>query len=355
MVSIVAILESIKRHWVPIAVVTAVFLGVGVASSFVKDGSVEVAPTYTAETAIYINGYKESADLRFNYDLDENLLVSDARRVVLSNEVAGEVRRQMGEDVVVSSPRWINPKNNADYPVRFIFVHATAPSADIALKAADLAAEKATAIMKDTLPVEKVEIQGNAVLTETEGKATDFGSDELMVNADAPVKELATKINPKNVLVYTFVGLFVTVFIFALIDILTRRVRSYNDAERRFGASVLARVDTLDSDFSRAAAIVTILAEKSGYHSLAVVGATAEDAAAHVADNIVGHFGDVNVSSCSVSDESDSVRILSTVDAVLFVSVAGASKGRDIDETLRVVQLFGVPVVGTIFIESKKK
>ena len=57
MFNFTTICESVRRHWIPIALIAALSLALGVGSSFMKaDGELDAAPTYTAEAVLYMTG-----------------------------------------------------------------------------------------------------------------------------------------------------------------------------------------------------------------------------------------------------------------------------------------------------------
>ena len=92
MFNFTTICESVKRHWIAIVLITALALVAGAGSSFVKSGKVETAATYTAEASLYVTGYGYDENARqggdYNYEFNENTMMNDVRRIVVSKEVA---------------------------------------------------------------------------------------------------------------------------------------------------------------------------------------------------------------------------------------------------------------------------
>ena len=104
MIDLTFVLESLKRRWIAIVIVTVLAAGCGVVSSASSsDSSAPVAPTYTAEATIYVDAYESSDANEYNYVVSDGYFIADARRIVVSDSVAGEVRRTLGEDVSIAT------------------------------------------------------------------------------------------------------------------------------------------------------------------------------------------------------------------------------------------------------------
>ncbi|MEG2934568.1 MAG: hypothetical protein RR842_13415 [Gordonibacter sp.] len=346
--------ESVKRHWIPIVIVTLLLVAVGVVPSFSKGGETVVEPAYTAEASFYISGYEKSPEVgTYNYQLGgaEDMLITDARRVIVSNEVAGEVRRQFGEDVTVSSPFWVNEKTNGNFYTRFIFVDASAPTPEIALQATDFAAEKASQIIRETLPVTEVTIVSPAALSSVQGKAADFGVDKP-VSKENPLVAVASSVNIKNVIIYGFVGLVGSLVVFVAYDVLSRRVRSVRDIERLLAVPSLASVRTED-DYAFLAEDVKVLLERNDIASLVVAGCVKADGAVQVA-HALEQRGLTVTGSASAAVEPDAVQVLSQAEGVLIALGCATAKSRDLDRLSEALRIAGTPVVGAVFVPRKR-
>lgn len=346
--------ESIRRHGLPIALITILLVALGAVSSF-KGGEASIEPQYTAEASLYVTGYEEAPDTQsYNYQLSgsEDMLITDARRVVVSNEVAGEVRRQFGEDVVVSSPFWVNEKTNANFYTRFIFVDVTAPSSETALEAADFAAEKAAGIIESTLPVSEVSVASPAVLSSAQGEAADFGVDAF-VSDENPIIAVASGISVKNLVIFGFVGLVGSIIVFAAYDILSRRVRSERDIERLLSVPTLATVKG-EGDYAFLAEDVRVLLERNGLGSVAVAGCVKGDGASEVAEALTQQGLKVT-GSAAAAVEPDAVGLLARAEGIVIVLGYAAARGRDLDRLSEALRIAGTPLVGSVFVPRKRR
>ncbi len=362
MFNVATIGESVKRHWLVIVVVTVLCVGVGAFSSYRSNSGEEAAKSYTAEAVLYVQDYGYGEDVReggaYNYALSEGYMVSDARRVVVSNEVAGEVRRMYGSDIItVTSPRWRNTERNEDIDTRFVFVDVSAPSADVAKEAADKAAALAVEKIKETLPVESVTVSEKAYLKSVSGEyAGDMGADELVSDDDggraAPAVVAARSISFKTVFIYGFVGIVLSVAAFAAYDILTRRVRSPRDVERLLDVPVLETVRPSDGVVRLASSVKAVM-EQNGFSSLAVVGATSADGADGLAQGLADILPDFAISSINFDADDEGVSKVRESQAALIVLKRAASKGSSIDAMMWRLRVADAPVVGAAFVSTR--
>lgn len=357
MFNFATICESVRRHWVVIAIVGVLSLTAGVASSFVKDDAQPAAVSYTAEASLYLTGYgygeKDAGE--YNYSYNESLAISDARRLVVSSEVAGKVREQYGSDVQVTAPVWMNESKNTEISTRFIYIDVTAADPETAKAACQTAADLAQAAIEDTLPVEDVSLAEPVALTGSgSSKAADWGRDAFVTEDVSSVEAVASGISMKKVVIFVFSGLALSILAFAAYDILSRRVRSSRDVERLLDLPVLASVSQ-DGDLDRLVQGVRVLMDRSELGSVAVAGASATDGAQRIS-KALADAGDVVVSGCiDLSGEADAaVRLLGS-DTVLLVISEAASKGSELECALKQLRIAGVPVLGVVFVPKKPK
>lgn len=358
MFNVATISESVCRHWLVIVLVTVLGAALGAWSSYNSNSDRQVAKSYTAEAVLYLNSYGYADDDReggsYNYTLSEGYATSDARRAILGNEVAGEVRRLFAdEEVTISSPRWRNSEKNADIDTRFIYIDASASTAEAALEAADKAADLAVGYISETLPVESVTVSERAYLKSGgDSQAADLGADEL-VSADdesssSAVAVASRSISFKSVFVYAFVGLVLSIAVFAAYDILTRRLRSPRDVERLLDIPVLEAVRPTDSA-TRLASAVRAVMEQGGFAKLAVVGASAGDGALDVADGLSRALPGLEISAIALDADDDGITKIRENDAVLMVFSYAASSGQSVDDALWRVRVADIPVLGAAF------
>ena len=257
MFNVGAVVESMRRHWIAIVVIFALALGAGAASSFLKTGSEaqEISDkAYTAEASVYVT--LEAVDGSMISEASDRL-ISDARRTVISDKVAGEIRRIYGNEVSVYSPWWLDEEKNARYYSHYIFVDVSAPTQEIALAATNDAAKLAAEVMATTLPVKSVAVAEEAYLKQGDGsQAADRGVDALEEIESAAVTSSA--ISVKKLVIFGFVGLFGAIFVFACVDILSRRIRSARDVERMLDLPVLGVIKG-EEDYAGALAAADVL------------------------------------------------------------------------------------------------
>ena len=91
----------------------------------------------------------------------------------------------------------------------------------------------------------------------------------------------------KKLVIFGFIGAFLSIFGFAAFDILTRRVRSEGDVERLLDLPVLATASS-NEDMARLAKSIRVLMGRSELSSLVVAGASAADGAKNVERALVG-------------------------------------------------------------------
>ena len=312
--------ESVRRHWIPIAIITAVCLLAGVGSSYLRsDGTVDASPKYTAEAAVYAIGYgygeQNHIGDSYNYQQNETLMSNDIRRIMVSAEVAGEVRTKYGSNVTITVPWWYDTKSNSTISSRYVFVNVVASDAQ---------------------------------------KAGDWGSNALVSSSSTTGQATASSpsLSVKNIVIFLFVGLAGSIVLFAAWDILSRRVRSATDVERLLDIPVLAHLAAGDSG-EAAASAVAALTKRSNIESLVVCGASNRDEAPAVVERISSIDG-LSVAGPVVLAQDDKAALrLQEGQAVLVVLREGASSGRQIENALSQIKIAGTPVLGAIFVSKK--
>ncbi len=361
MFNFTTICESVRRHWMVIAAVTFLGLCVGVASSFVENEAAPSAATssYTAEASLYLSGYgydEKEAGEEYNYSISEGYMVTDARRLVISTEVAGVIRSQYGEDVVVAAPVWKNEEKNSEYGSRFLFIDVTAADSETAKVACQEAVDLTTQAIWNTLPVAGVELVDPVTLKSGDhAKAADWGNDAFASEEKSVVEAVTSGISLKKVIIFAFSALVLSVLAFASYDIISRRIRSVGDVERLLDFPVISSIAD-DRDFGRLANGVKALANRSGLSRIAVAGASSFDNASHVYDEMIKNGGSKIVSDAvDLSDEIDAASRLIASDAVLLVISEGASKSSQLACALEQLRFAGVPVLGVVFLPKKSK
>lgn len=350
MINVETVLESIKRRWAPILGITILCLVAAVVVSLSDEGEEVVNTAYTAEAAIYVSANEKTVgESSYNYEVDNDKIITDARRTVVGPNVAGEVRGELGEEVKISSPFWVNPKTNTNYYTRYIFVVASAPSMELALEAANLAAEKAVEEINALPTVAEAFISSEAVLSNSSDRAANFGEDPFVEEAD-PVVLASSAISVKKLVVFGMVGLAGSVALFAAFDVLTRRARSAADVERMLAVPVIGTLKGLEDAAGVVADDVRTLMKKCGFEAVVVVGGVAADNADNVAEVLRGEG--VNVGDCfAVSETSDASSRLSDAACALIVLTNAKSSGKDLDRLQSKLCLAGTPALGAVFVK----
>lgn len=351
MFNFATIMESVRRRWLIILVVTVVALAAGFGSAILKSSSQQESSgvtSYTAEAVIYFQVNENDASMSASYAND--FLLTDARRTVLNDSVAGEVRRTYGEDIQVTTPFWMDTQKDSRYTGHYVFVDVSAPSKEIALDAANMAADLAAGEMQRTLPINRAIIVDEAYITPSSlTAAADRGSEELTVPEDIVI--YSSSISKKSLFIFGFVGLFGSIFVCACYDILSRRVRSAKDIERMTDISVLATLRSAP-DFARAASCVDVLMKRNDLNSVVVAGICEKDDAKTVGTRIAENMAR-DCRKAIVLDDPDAASRLLQADSVLLVFAAGACSGEQLDAAMRTLRVANVPVLGAVFVPKK--
>jgi capsular polysaccharide biosynthesis protein len=218
-----------------------------------------IPQSYTAEATILLSidkGIdKTTEEQRMYNSVDETRALENARHIVLSDSVAGEVRREFASrapDLVVSSPYIFDTELGLRTETTFVFVNATTTDAQAAVDAANEVAVKATeAIVENLDAIKDARIYEEALLKD--GKSTVAANPGQELTGSAVLGEGAAtsggvlgSIDLKFMLLAVFVGLFGSAFCFCAYEILNRKIRTVHDAEAFTGIPVIARLSALE-------------------------------------------------------------------------------------------------------------
>lgn len=352
MSSFVSVWESVKRHWVIVLVFTIACTILGLGSSFLNSNkSLSDGAGYSAEAAIYISGYESSDVNAYNYQVSDGWLVGDARRIIVSDEVAGDVRRELGEDISIESPFWISKDTQAELYTHFIFVKATADTEELAMQATNLAVQKAMPLMKQYLPVSSVDLYSEATLSAGEKGATDYGTDKLTPSEDS--SELST-LSKKNIVLGFAGGLLISILGVAIYDLSSRKFRSAHDIKRLIDVSVLG-VWHDSSDDELLAESVDILMSNNDLGSVTVAGFVKEDKAQEISRALQDSksFSKTVALAEALSKRPEDLRTIAQHDCILLAVRASRAKHSDIIQAVERLRLVGAPILGAIFIPKK--
>lgn len=259
---------TFKRRIVFILLITVFCAGLVVAQSLLKSEKV-LATSYTAEATLYLSGAGSSEDtLAYNYELDESRELENARRIVISDSVAGEVKRHFNEQdpgLTITSPFPYDSYKADRVMTNFIYIDATSADPQVAIDAADRAAQLAVEKIADTIiKVEKVVIYEQAIIKSGDNSfaanpGIESTGESALDSGETPSMSGLAKIDKKNLAIAFFVGLFGSAFAFCVYEILNRKIRTAHDAEVMIGIPVIATLPITDIFDQTASSTVTQL------------------------------------------------------------------------------------------------
>lgn len=357
MIELKAALESLKRHWLKIALITILCAAIGLAYSKGSSAQTSDDGEYAAEATIYVTAYAQDTIGDYNFSYSDDKLISDSRRIVVSNEVAGVIRSKYDGKVTISSPQWKGASDvSTTVYTRFIFVDAVAGDKQTALDAANEAASLAADIISDTIPNATVENVGDAAIREMGKDAADFGSDALDGTDEFEAlnhQEATNGKGTKAIVILAVLGLFGSACIFVLRDLFSRKVRSANDVVRIFDIPVLGTLSN-SNDAIRIGDTVKVVMQEKGLNTLAIVSPTAGDKPDKVAGLLAEGSG---IAPCAVSAKEDehACSKIAQCDAVVIVvkeNVAASAANRLMVETLVSAN---AKVMGAVFVPAKSQ
>lgn len=350
------IAESLKRHWIGIALVSiACVLAGSFLLPLLKSGGGDAEElVYTAEATLYVNGYDSAEVEDFNYQFSDDKLISDSRRIVISNEVVSKVREKYGDDVVISSPFWKDSESEDTLYTRFIFVDAAASSPEKAVEAADFAAALSLEEIKKYIPVTTAVQSGHAALKPVvsgddsgslDSAAADFGA-----NTENG-QELAKKkggISIKQLAISLILGFLGACCVFCGYDLLSRRMRSASDVERMLDVPVIG-VIAKEEDCEYVSDALSVLKERFDCATVFFAGFSASDLS--MKSEVFSKMG----SACEIDLSSDSrvVSCMRKADALVLVVSEGKSNSKQIESGVSKLKLADIPVLGAIFIPNE--
>lgn len=355
MVNMTFMVEVAKRHWKALLVALVASILVGAGYSYLSSGSASVGKdTYTAELTIYVNGYEESPEGDFNYSLNEDYLINDCKRVMVSNSVAGEVRRQFGEDVKVRIPYWSNPYTTGSLYSHFFYVQVSGPTEQIALDAAAEVAELGMAIIEEKLPVSDVFLYEGPILKNGADETTNYGIDDLEVVSGSSLTAAARTVSPKTVLVCAFCGLVLVYFALLANDYLRRRIRSKSDVERLMGVPVIDALTVSQARdgklYTAAALAIDSACKNAGAKKVALASLCGTDmleASLHGLEGKLRHCSiDLTV---DLSSDSSELLGLTDCDVCVLVVTQNLANSEVLAKSSCVLAGSQVPTVGAIY------
>lgn len=357
MIDMTFVVETVRRRWVILLVALVVALGAGVLYSASKSDRSIVQTTYTAELTFYVDGQESAEVQEFNYSLNEDYLISDCKRIVLSDAVSGQVRRQFGEDVVITTPYWVNRETKGNIYSHFFYVDVESPSRETVLAAAEELAQLAVPAIEAQLPVSQFSLYEGPVLKNTVGAAADFGYDKLEAE---PVVAAASSISMKTVVVVGFCGFAVAFVLVLMFDFFNQRIRTEHDVTRILGVPVLGSVpygEIADEDaLSRTALALGSRLEQESLQDVSFCGLCSKEYAGKVDEGMRRllpqcAFGPV----FDLSSSGKEIFGLESVPCVVLVVVQNLAAKKQIEKAAKLLNDANIPTLGAVYVTKNGK
>ncbi|WP_251231216.1 hypothetical protein [Adlercreutzia aquisgranensis] len=358
MTNLIFVLESMRRHAKLIVATLVVALVCGAGWSLFQSGWSDSDAAYVAEVTFYVDGHESDEVNEYNYELNEDYLASDVRRVIVSGRVAGEVRQEYGSDVTVKTPYWVNRETKGNVYSHYIYAEVAAPTPDLALAAAQAVAEKTLTQVREQLPVATIELTEGPLLKTVAGMAADYGVDDF---AEDGFRQNVAAVSPKTVFIFGFCGFALALVVAVAKDLFARRIWTRNDVTRLFGIPVIDVVDAAsvgnEASYYQTAAVLSSLCAREGVASLGVCGIGSGSSLGEVTDRI-GSLAKGYSVVCSVDLLRKDAAMLdvASADAVLLVAGQGAGGAGELSRVSSLLGISDIPCVGAVLlVESEKK
>ena len=349
MIDVVFIFESLKRRWYVVLAALLLVGAFGAVSTTRVSSEATLAPTYRAEATLYVYG---AFTIHETEGMDK-LVNNDARRVVLSDSVAGETRRVFGKEVEISAPLWTDPETSKVADTRFVFIEATAPSQETALEAANYACNLAVALLQENSDFETVYVYEPAIVKTTAEGAANYGTGAL---EPSTATAIASTFDLKRELVFIIAGFCLGCVLALLWDYLRRRIRSAHDIDRMLGVQVVATVgkNNKEKGFNQAAITVASLSTRKNMGTVAVCGFAEADTA--LVETLVEDINSVKqgiqaVAIGNLSDVDERLTQLVQADCAVLVTQGGAASAKNLAASVEKLRLLDTAILGAVFVE----
>ena len=353
MLDMTFVFESLRRRWWVAVLVAILFCVIGLAG-MVMQKSDAITPSYTAEAAFYVS-YGPSRANAGNLDVsmeEDEYLAYDARRVVLNDSVAGEVRRTLGEDIVISTPVWQNDLTKVENKTRFVFVDATADTEDKALEAADMAVDLAVQRINDDFDDINAFASDRAAIRTSSGGVANYGADALTLS---PITQAVSSISVKKLIIFAGAGLIVGIAGIIIVEYCRRRIRSAHDVERLLGVNVIETIDanSVEPDsYLRCGGILDALAKQRDCKSVCLVGWPGEEFPADITKSLNDCLKHASITGwAGMSSCTNDTSALSEADSTVLVVERNAQTAQELDSLVKNVSAIGLNVLGALYLE----
>lgn len=349
MVDFKFVVECLRRRWYVAVAALVIAIAAAFFGGFATEGGKAVTATYRAECVVYFEGF-ESAAGSYNYELTDGAAIADMRRIIESDTVAGETRRQYGQDVTIGAYTIKDKDTSQPLNIHFLSVVASAPNIDTAMAAAQSAAERSVAVAKEKTYLKNAQVYEGPFVNNAGELASNRGTGALDVQTQEVVT--AKSISWKKLVVFGGVGFILGFVIVMLYELMRQKVRCPRDVERLFGVMNLSELSVADKDnaasFAAAAVAVDALAKGNDIESFAVVGFGPEDCASETGAGLASCAKSQFVGAASVAD-NDQLGFLAQADAVVLSIVERADSPDAIKKAVQYLKAVNVPVLGAVY------
>lgn len=342
------LVQSMKRHAIGIILITFLAAIFAVSSSIIGaliSNGAEDDHSYQAQAELLL--VQATSGRQTPGELDStSRVIMDARRMVSSNEVSGEVRRRFGDKVKIESPYLVSGEKGQEFTSDFVFILVQASNQDLAVSAAKLTSELAQERISKLLPVKEVLISTPAVPVPVTGAVVNsFGAGELSGN-NSDKNSLGLKISKKRLLVLTVLGFLFSLAFFASKDALSRKLFTRNDVVRLLDIPVLAEVKTVTELEGMREAFQLMF--KRMKVNQPVIAATTDESLAQ--ESVTALSGENTKLSSTYLFGGKFLDSLQTADGLVLVLRAAQDDKETLARTVDTINILQIPVLGCIFL-----
>lgn len=353
MINFSTIIAIARRHILVIIGAAVLCAGASVALDMTKPK--EASPArYMAQTSIHY--VIDSIPRNQRSDGSESDFIGrgtfyNVSRLVESSEVAGEVRRQFGDDTTVQVAYYRNP-NGSLVETDFLTLSVRAESAQTAVDAAQLAAELSCKQIEKFLRVEDVTISSEPILVNNvdPSKVVDFGITNLKPQAPSVVSGL----NKRRLFIFVFLGLFGSFMLCAARDLLSRRLYDRHDVQRLINAPVLACVSSARKEsYTMAAHMLQAVLKKEQVSSMYLASLVSKENPQELKAILEEcSEGKLALTSSGSLDDASALADMQQAESVVLIVRKACASGAELEQALCRLEFIGVPLAGCIFVEK---
>jgi capsular polysaccharide biosynthesis protein len=402
-VTIFDLFHTIKRRAVFIVVVALICGGAAFGYESLKETQT-FAQRYTAEATLYATAYEYTPEEgEYNYSLDTTLFFNNVRKIILSDAVAGQVRREFAasdDSLVITAPFIFDSEIGQRMQSNYISVDVQSSDPQIALDATNRCVELATEQLKDLIPIVEVRIYEQAYLRTGDGtRVANAGVEKTGDNQEEKAPIATSSSSPlRSTALALLIGLFGSAFVFCLYEVIDKRIRAARDVEALCGCPVISTIprqkgygdEKAQKAVAQVANSIQVNLAKSNSKYLVVAGLGKKDEVGGFVETLTEAFSEIGlktvvantgesqlmsrenwvaeIKSLSaksdlvladggiLSDDARSPVVLSGASnaTCLLVTAVAAASTREIDRSVKQLETTEVPVLGMALIDTRK-